>query len=55
MIAVQEWRSLPAVLSVSSIAVVIIYLVFAVLMTSVGKVEAMNIHLSFGSGWLSAR
>ncbi len=43
MIAVQEWRlRLPAVLSVSSIAVVIIYLVFAVLMTLVGRVEGVT-------------
>jgi len=43
VIAVQEWRlRLPRVLPVSSIAVVIIYLVFAVLMTSVGKIESVT-------------
>lgn len=42
VIVVQEWRlRLPSLLPISSISVVVIYLVFAVLMTSVGKIEGV--------------
>lgn len=43
LIGVQEWRCrLPAVLPISSVAVVAIYLIFAVLLSLVGKVECIT-------------
>ncbi len=43
IIAVQEWRrKLPLILPVSSILVVVIYLIFASLMSMVGKVEGIT-------------
>lgn len=43
VIAVQEWRlRLTAFLPISSIAVVVIYLIFAVLMTSVGRIASVT-------------
>ena len=43
LIGAQEWRHrLPAVLPASSLAVVAIYLVFAVLLTLVGKVDGIT-------------
>ncbi len=43
VIAVREWRlGLPAVLPISSLAVVVIYLTFAVLMSSVGRIEGVT-------------
>lgn len=43
LIAAQEWRRrLPALLPITSLSVVIIYLIFAVLLTLVGKVEGIT-------------
>jgi hypothetical membrane protein len=43
LIGGQEWRrKLPKVLPISSIGVVVIYLIFAVLLTLVGKVESIT-------------
>jgi hypothetical membrane protein len=43
LIAAQEWRhKLPTILPISSLSVVIIYLIFAVLLTLVGKIEGIT-------------
>ena len=43
LIAAQEWRRrLSVILPISSISVVIIYLIFAVLLTMVGKIDSIT-------------
>ena len=43
LIGIQEWRlKLPILLPVASLAVVAIYLVFAVLLASIGKIEGID-------------
>lgn len=54
LIGAQEWRGrLPAVLPVSSLAVVVIYLVFAVLLTLVGKVDGITRNTPVFWEWLA--
>ena len=54
LIAVQEWRCrLPAVLPISSLAVVAIYLIFAVLLSLVGKVEGITRNTPVIWEWLA--
>lgn len=54
LIGVQEWRSrLPAVLPISSLAVVAIYLIFAVLLSLVGKVEGITRNTPVIWEWLA--
>jgi len=54
LIGAQEWRrKLPAVLPVSSLAVVAIYLVFAVLLTLVGKADGITRNTPVIWEWLA--
>lgn len=54
LIGVQEWRCrLPAVLPISSLAVVAIYLIFAVLLSLVGKVEGITRNTPVIWEWLA--
>jgi 4-amino-4-deoxy-L-arabinose transferase-like glycosyltransferase len=54
LIGAQEWRCrLPAVLPISSLAVVAIYLIFAVLLSLVGKVEGITRNTPVIWEWLA--
>jgi hypothetical membrane protein len=54
LIGLQEWRRrLPAVLPISSLAVVAIYLIFAVLLSLVGKVEGITRNTPVIWEWLA--
>ena len=54
LIGAQEWRCrLPAVLPISSVAVVAIYLIFAVLLSLVGKVEGITRNTPVVWEWLA--
>ncbi len=54
LIGTQEWRCrVPAVLPFSSLAVVVVYLIFAVLLTLVGKVEGISRNTPVIWEWLA--
>lgn len=54
LIGAQEWRRrVPAVLPLSSLAVVAVYLIFAVLLTLVGKVEGITRNTPVIWEWLA--
>lgn len=54
LIATQEWRrKLPLILTVSSISVVAVYLIFAVLLSLIGKVEGITRNTPVIWEWLA--
>ena len=54
LIGIQEWRrKLPIVLPVASLTVVAIYLVFAVLLASIGKIEGISRNTPVIWEWLA--